>query len=280
VGIFVAQRYIPRYISVMTSFQRGIAVQGPAKIWRWAALFLVAGAAGTACADVTVFAAASLKEALDAQVRIFQRDTRERIIVAYGSSTALARQIDAGAPADVFIAADVESMDYADGRGLVDRRSRIILLRNCLALIAPANSAVDLPIVPGFALAAALGDARLAMGNPDSVPAGKYAKRALQSLGVWESVEKHVARTENVRAALALVARGEAPLGIVYVTDALAENHVRVLGLFPESSHPPIVYPAAIVAGRASPRAQALLNYLVSDAARSIWQSHGFALDR
>ena len=264
----------------MTSFQRGVAVQGQAKIWRWVAVFLIAGAAGPACADVTVFAAASLKEALDAQVRIFQRDTGERVIVAYGASTALARQIEAGAPADVFIAADAESMDYVDGRGLIDRRSRIILLRNRLALIAPANSAVDVPIAPGFALAAALGDGKLAMGNPGSVPAGKYAKRALQSLAVWDSVEKHVARTENVRAALALVARGEAPLGIVYVTDALAEPRVRVLGTFPESSHPPIVYPVAVVAGHQSPRAQALLNYLASDGARSIWQSHGFALDR
>jgi molybdate transport system substrate-binding protein len=264
----------------VTSFQRGIAVQGPSKIWHWVAVFLIAGVAAPACADVTVFAAASLKEALDAQVRIFQRDTAERVTVAYGASTALARQIEAGAPADLFIAADAESMDYVDGHGLVDHRSRVILLKNRLALIAPANSAANLPIVPGFALAAALGDGKLAMGNPGSVPAGKYAKRALQSLAVWESVEKHVARTENVRAALALVARGEAPLGIVYTTDARAEPRVRVLGLFPESSHPPIVYPVAVVAGRKSPRAQALLNYLASDAARSIWQSHGFALDR
>jgi molybdate transport system substrate-binding protein len=252
-------------------------IKSPARTLCWVGAFLVGAAACPVCADVTVFAAASLKEALDAQVGNFQRDTGERIIVAYGASTALARQIEAGAPADVFIAADAESMDYVAERGLVDRRSRVILLRNRLALIAPASSPIALPIVPGFPLADAIEGGRLAMGNPDSVPAGKYARRALQSLGVWPGIEKHVARTENVRAALALVARGEAPLGIVYATDARAEPRVRVLGIFPEGSHPPIVYPAAVLAAAKSPRAQPLLTYLASDTARPIWLEHGFA---
>jgi molybdate transport system substrate-binding protein len=253
-------------------------IKSPARTLCWIAAFLFGAAVYPVYADVTVFAAASLKEALDAQARNFQRDTGERVIVAYGASTALARQIEAGAPADVFIAADAESMDYIAQRGLVDRGSRVILLRNRLVLIAPASSAVELRIVPGFALAAAVDGGRLAMGNPDSVPAGKYAKRALQSLGVWAGIEKHVARTENVRGALALVARGEAPLGIVYATDARAEPRVRVLGIFPEGSHPPIVYPAAVLAAAKSPRAQPLLNYLASDTARPIWLEHGFAL--
>jgi len=228
-------------------------------------------------ADVTVFAAASLKEALDAQARAFERDSGQRIVAVYGASHALARQIDAGAPADIFIAADVESMDYLADRRLVD--SRVVLLHNRLVLIAPAGSTAELSIAPGFPLASALRNDRLAMGNPDSVPAGKYAKRALQSLGVWESVANRVARTENVRAALALVARGEAPLGIVYATDALAERRVRVLGTFPADSHAPIVYPAAVVSGSKSPRARAFLDFLASAAARRTWERYGFTLD-
>ena len=227
--------------------------------------------------DVTVFAAASLKEALDAQARAFERSTGERIVAVYGASYALARQIDSGAPADLFIAADVDSMNYLAERHLVD--NRIVLLRNRLVLIAPAGSTAELVIAPGFPLASVLRNDRLAMGNPDSVPAGRYAKHALQSLGVWESVANRVARTENVRAALALVARGEAPLGIVYATDALAERRVRMLGTFPVDSHAPIVYPAAVVSGSKSSRVRAFLDFLASAAARGTWLRYGFALD-
>jgi molybdate transport system substrate-binding protein len=152
------------------------------------------------------------------------------------------------------------------------------LLGNTLVLIAPATSSVALKIGPGFALASALAGGRLAMANPDSVPAGRYGRSALQSLGVWSGVEKQVARTENVRAALALVARGEAPLGIVYGTDAVADKAVRVVDVFPAGSHPPILYPAAVAATSHAPAARTLLDYLHSAAAAPIWERYGFAV--
>ncbi len=154
------------------------------------------------------------------------------------------------------------------------------LVRNALVLIAPATSTTGLKIAPGFALAAALRGDKLALANPDSVPAGRYAKRALEAQGVWGSVERQVARTENVRAALALVSRGEAPFGIVYRTDAIADTGVRIVDTFPADSHPPIVYPAAIVAGDRSPAARPLLDYLRSAPAAAIWEAHGFAVVR
>src|SRR5690242_3010789 len=163
-----------------------------------------------AAADVMVFAAASLKEAMDDQAKQFQKASGNKVVVAYGASNALARQIEAGAPADVFVSADSDWMDYVAQRKLLLPGTRIDLLSNTLVLIAPASSKARLEIVPNFGLAAALGNAKLAMANPDSVPAGKYGKAALERLGVWGSVEKKVARAENVRAALALVARGEA----------------------------------------------------------------------
>lgn len=229
-------------------------------------------------ANVTIFAAASLKEALDEQARQFEVRTGDKLVVAYAGSPALAKQIDAGAPADVFISADLEWMDYLEQRRLLAPSTRVTLLRNTLVLIAPATSNVNLKIGPGFGLAAALGGERLAMANPDSVPAGKYGKNALEALGVWRSVEKHLARAENVRAALALVARREAPLGIVYGTDAFAEKGVRVVDTFPTNSHPPILYPAAVVAASQSPAARPLLDYLRSPAASPIWERYGFGV--
>jgi molybdate transport system substrate-binding protein len=231
-------------------------------------------------ADLTVFAAASLKEALDEQVGRFEAETGGRIVVSYGGSNALARQIEAGAPADIFLSADADWIDYLDKRNLLRPGTRIDLLRNRLVLIAPVDTRTSLPIAPGFALAAALGTGRLAMANPDSVPAGKYGKAALTALGVWASVESRVARTDNVRAALMLVARGEAPLGIVYATDAIAEPKVRVAGTFPDNVHPPIVYPIAIVATSRSPNAQRFVDNLGSPAARAIWGGHGFMMAR
>jgi molybdate transport system substrate-binding protein len=228
-------------------------------------------------AEVTVFAAASLKEAMDEQTRRFEAATGNKVIVSYGGSNALARQIEAGAPADVFISADLDWVDYVERRGLLVSGSRVNLLRNELVLIAPATSSAALRIAPGFALATALRNEKLAMANPDSVPAGKYGKRALESLGVWKSVEKQVVRTDNVRAALVLVARGEATFGIVYKTDALAERSVRIVDTFPEATHAPIVYPAALVAPGGSPAAKALLDFLRSGAARPIWEKYGFA---
>jgi molybdate transport system substrate-binding protein len=188
----------------------------------------------------------------------------------------LARQIEKGAPADLFISADSDWMDYMAVRGLIRIETRVNLLSNRLVLIAPAGSRAQLTISRGFPLAALLGDRRLAMADPDSVPAGKYGRAALESLGVWEEVAPRVARAENVRAALALVARAETPFGIVYQTDALAEPRVRIIGEFPRNLHPEIVYPAAIVASSRSKIAYAYLRYLRSHAALAVWQRHGF----
>jgi molybdate transport system substrate-binding protein len=229
-------------------------------------------------ADLLVFAAASLREALDEQVRRFQSDTAVRLVVSYAASNALAKQIEAGAPADVILSADIDWIDYLDQRKLLRPRTRINLLGNRLVLITPADSRSSLRIARGFALAAALGGGRLVMANPDSVPAGKYGRDALRSLGVWADVELHIARTENVRAALLLVARGEAPFGIVYATDALAEPKVRIVDTFPENTHAAIVYPVAIVATSRSPYAQRFVDSLGSPAARAIWARHGFTM--
>lgn len=225
---------------------------------------------------VTVFAAASLKESLDAQARQFESMTGDKVIVSYGASNALAKQIEAGAPAQVFISADLDWMDYLDSRKLLAPGSRVNLLRNSLVLIAPAGSRSSLRIGPNFALADALGTERLAMANPESVPAGKYGKASLEALGVWASVEKKIARTENVRAALVLVARGEAPFGIVYATDAQAESGVRIVDTFPDDTHPPIVYPMALLAGSTTPAARAFAAYLASTPAQATWVRYGF----
>ena len=200
---------------------------------------LIVGSPTVSAADVTVFAAASLKEALDEQAKQFEASTGSKVIVSYGASNALAKQIEAGAPADVFISADLDWMDYLGERNLLAPNSRFNLLRNSLVLIAPASSSSTLKIGRNFGLAAALGGEKLAMANPDSVPAGKYGKSALEKLGVWTSVEKQVARAENVRAALALVSRGEAPFGIVYRTDALADKGVKAVDAFPPTAIPP-----------------------------------------
>lgn len=228
-------------------------------------------------ADLTVFAAASLKDALDELVRGFEPAAKHAIVVSYGASPALAKQIGNGAPADLFISADIDWMDYAAARKLIVADSRVNLLGNRLVLIAPASSTASVRIVPDFSLAALLGNDRLAIADPDSVPAGKYGKAALESLGVWAGVSRKLARAENVRAALAFVSRGEAPFGIVYRSDAMADRRVRVVGEFPASSHPPVVYPAALTAAGRSPIRTQFLSYLKSGAARPIWEKHGFA---
>lgn len=231
-------------------------------------------------ADLTIFAAASLKEALDEQAGRVEAETGSKIVVSYGGSNALAKQIEAGAPADIFLSADTEWIDYLDQRNLLRPGTRTDLLRNHLVLIAPADASASLSIGRGFALGPALGNGRLAMANPESVPAGKYGKAALTALGVWTSVESRIARTDNVRAALVLVARGEAPFGIVYATDAIAEPKVRIVDTFPEQTHPPIVYPVAIVAASRSTGAQRFVDNLNSPAARAIWLRHGFGMAR
>jgi len=229
-------------------------------------------------ADVVVFAAASLKEAMDDQARQFEAATGNKVVVSYGASNALAKQIESAAPADAFISADEDWMNYLDQRKLVMPGTRVDLLRNTLVLIAPASSKAALRIGPGFGLAAALKQDKLAMANPDSVPAGKYGKSALESLGVWGSIEKRVARAESVRAALALVSRGEAPFGIVYATDAYSDKGVRIVDTFPANTYSPIVYPAAMTARSKSPAAKPLLDYLRSANARPVWAKYGFGV--
>ena len=227
-------------------------------------------------ADVTIFAAASLRDGLDELVREYERQGRGKAVVSYAGSPTLARQIEKGAPADIFISADTEWMDFLAMRGLIRIETRVNLLSNRLVLITHGSSQTTLRIGPRFPLAELLGDRRLAMADPDSVPAGKYGKAALEALGVWGEVAPKVARAENVRAALALVARGEAPFGIVYRSDAAAEPRVRTVGEFPAGSHPQIIYPAAVVAGTRSKIAYQTLRYLRSINAGTAWQRHGF----
>jgi molybdate transport system substrate-binding protein len=235
-------------------------------------LFCAAGHAQT----ITVFAAASIKNALDDIGRDYHARTGVKISGVYAASSALAKQIEQGAPADVFISADRDWMDYLEQRKLVTSASRFDLLRNRLALIAPAGSRTSLRIAPGFALAAALGNDRLAMADAASVPAGKYGKAALEALGVWKDVRSRVASAGDVRGALLLVARGEAPLGIVYSTDAAVEPKVRVVDVFPENTHPPIVYPAALTAETRNAAAQPFLRALREAPARAVFERYGF----
>jgi len=234
------------------------------------------GMAPARAQDVLVFAAASLKNALDEADAVYKKRSGRKASLVYASSSALARQIESGAPADIFISADLDWMDYVDKRHLVKAGSRTNLLRNDIVLIAPADSKVSVTIGPRFPLAKLLGDGRLAMGDPDHVPAGKYGKAALEALAVWPSVADRIARAENVRAALNFVSRGEAPFGIVYRTDAAAQKNVRVVGAFPASSHPPIVYPAAMLASGKSPASEHYFRFLQSSEAQAIFSKHGF----
>ncbi|HEX7606004.1 MAG TPA: molybdate ABC transporter substrate-binding protein [Usitatibacter sp.] len=223
---------------------------------------------------LTVFAAASLQESLDEAARAFEKASGHVVRISYAASSALAKQVEAGAPAQLFICADEEWMDYVESRKLL-KRARVNLLTNAIVLIAPAGKAPKLRIEPGFALAAALGDGRLAMADTQSVPAGKYGRAALESLGAWAQVQGRLAPAESVRAALALVARAEAPLGIVYRSDAQAEPRVAVVDTFPESSHRAIVYPMGVL--RDAPgAADDLAAFLAAPGTRAIWRRHGF----
>ncbi|TCL91752.1 molybdate transport system substrate-binding protein [Rhizobium sp. PP-WC-2G-219] len=231
-----------------------------------------------AAEKVTVFAAASLKNALDAVNDAWQQQSGHAVTASYAASSALAKQIEAGAPADIFISADLAWMDDVAGKTLVREDSRSTLLGNRLVLVAPAADARPVEIGQGFDLKARLAGGKLAMGAVDSVPAGKYGKAALEKLGVWSSVEKDVAGAENVRAALLLVSKGEAPLGIVYETDAAADPSVKIVGTFPESSHPPIVYPIAILSESTHPDAAAYLDFVRSPAAKPLFEAQGFTV--
>lgn len=240
------------------------------------AIVLFLGAARAEARAPVVLAAASLQEALTSVADAWTKRRHPRPVLSFAGSSALARQIDAGAPADIFISADEEWMDYIDRRGRIVPGSRRVIAGNRLVLIAPRELRAALKIAKGFPLARALGEARLAMADA-AVPAGRYGRAALERLGVWTSVERRVVRSENVRAALALVERGEAPLGIVYATDAAASAKVRVVGVFPASSHPPIRYPAARLATSGSEDAAAFLAFLTSREAQAIFARHGFA---
>ena len=233
-----------------------------------------AGAQASA-APVTVFAAASLKNAMDNVITAFTARVHTPARASYGASSALARQIEQGAPADVFVSADVDWMDYLAKKALIAPGSRVDLLSNHLALIAPADSRVTLRMGRGMPLAAALAAGRLAVAGPD-VPAGRYAEASLTALGIWSGVQDRLARAESVRGALAFVARGETPLGIVYDTDARVEPKVRIVALFPDSTHAPIVYPAAVVAASRNPGAPAFLRFLRGPEAAAIFHRYGF----
>lgn len=228
--------------------------------------------------QITVFAAASLKNALDEIAALYAGDTGHRIVASLAGSSSLARQIQRGAPADIFISASRDWMDVLEAEALVDAATRFDLVSNTLVLIAHGDVAAPVTIAPGMDLAGMLGDRRLAMALVDAVPAGIYGKAALTSLGIWDAVEPKVAQTDNVRAALALVVTGEAPMGIVYATDAAATDAVSIVGAFPAGTHPPIVYPAARVAASENPLAAELLAYLRSPAARAAFERQGFTM--
>jgi molybdate transport system substrate-binding protein len=243
--------------------------------------FFVAGSDIPARAQnqsITIFAAASLKTALDDIAAQWRTETGTTARISYAASGPLAKQIEAGAPADIFVSADVVWMDYAAERKLIRPETRRNLLGNALVLVAPADStAQPIEIDAQTNFTALLGrDGRLAMGEPKSVPAGAYAQKALTTLNLWDKVKDRIAQTQSVRAALIFVARGEAPLGIVYRSDAHAEPKVKVLGRFPDSSHPPIVYPIAMIAASMNPDAKAFYDYLASPAASAIFKRESF----
>jgi molybdate transport system substrate-binding protein len=228
--------------------------------------------------DLLVFAAASLKNAMDEVAAQWQRQTGKKVVISYAASNNLIKQIEQGAPADIFMSADTDWMDYGQQKNLIRPATRADLLGNRLVLVAPKDSTVNLRLQPGMDLAAALKGGRLAMANVDAVPAGKYGKAALEKLGAWDRVKDAIAQAESVRAALLLVSRGEAPLGIVYETDAASEPAVRVVGRFPEDTHPPIIYPIALTRESRSPDAAAFLDFIRSPAARPAFERQGFTV--
>ena len=226
--------------------------------------------------SLTVFAAASMKNALDDIDAAYTAKTGVKIAASYGASPALAKQIEQGAPADIFASADTDWMDYAIGKKNINEPTRVNLLGNSIVLIAPKDSKIDNVLIgPGFDLAKLVGDGKIATADVKSVPVGKYAKASLEKLGAWTAAEPKFAMTENVRAALALVARGEAVLGIVYSTDAKVEPGVKIVGTFPADTHPPIIYPVAATT-TAKAEAAEYLAFLRSSSAKAIFEKYGF----
>jgi molybdate transport system substrate-binding protein len=260
----------------MHAYRRSTAAAGAVLT----ALLLAVGFApgGVHAETVTVFAAASLTDALTELGRRYEQAHPDvRVRFSFAASSAVARQIEAGAPADIFASANEEWMDYLSARALIVADSRRTPIGNSLVLIAPADGPIDaVALDRGVDLAPLLGPGRLAVGDPAYVPAGAYAEKALAFLGTWSAVEPRLARAESVRAAMALVARGEAPLGIVYATDAAIDPKVKVVGRFPPASHPPIVYPYAIVAGRDAAPVRRVFDHLTGSAAKGVYESFGF----
>jgi molybdate transport system substrate-binding protein len=240
-----------------------------------AAVLLAFAGPAVAQPALTVFAAASLRDVMDAQAAAFARAGGPAVRFSYAASSAIARQIENGAPADVFISADSDWMDYVAQRGLIDPGSRRDLVTNHLALIAPADSKTRLTIRKNMDLLAALKGGRLSMAGPD-VPAGRYGRAALTSLGVWRGVEDRVVQADNVRNAMVFVSRGEAPLGVVYDTDARVDPKVRIVGLFPDNSHPRIVYPGAVTKSSTNPASARLMAFLRSRTGQEIFRRYGF----
>lgn len=243
-----------------------------------ATMLIAAMPAAHADDRLIVFAAASMKNALDAVNTACEADVGEAATISYAASSALAKQIEGGAPADIFISADLDWMKYLSDKKLTKPDTEVRLLGNEIVLVAPKDSAAETKIEKGFDLAGLIGEGRLAMGDSKAVPAGKYGKAALEALGVWSSVEGKVAQAENVRAALKLVSTGEAALGIVYATDAHAEPGVKVIGIFPEDSHLPIVYPVAQTADSKDKDAPAFLKCLQSAKAGELFKAQGFTV--
>ncbi|HET8729386.1 MAG TPA: molybdate ABC transporter substrate-binding protein [Alphaproteobacteria bacterium] len=251
------------------------------RTWRLAVMVAALAAAlairPAAAEPVTVFAAASLTDVLREVGAVYEERTGGSVVLSFAASSAIARQVANGAPADLVVSADGRWMDWLEERGLIVAGSRGSRFGNALVLVAPADSAISLEPEPGFPLVQALDGGRLAVGDPDHVPAGRYARQALEALGVWADVERHLARADNVRAALVLVERGEVPLGIVYATDAAIVGGVRVVAQFPAGTHEPIRYPAALVAGRKNPAAHDFLSFLNGPEAAEIFRAYGFA---
>jgi len=246
------------------------------------ALLLLIGICGPGHADsdtLRVFAAASTTNAVSEIGDIYAKRHRVRFLPSFASSSTLAKQIENGAPADIYLSANTAWISYLENETLIEKGTRIDLLSNRIVLIMPADSSVGrIRIAPGFDLLNLIADGRLSMGDPDHVPAGIYAKQALETLGVWTAIEHHVARSKDVRAALTLVERGESPVGLVYATDAAMTDKVKVVGTFPQTIHPPIIYPVAVVSGRRSPATDRFMALLRSPEAGAVFHKFGFTV--
>jgi molybdate transport system substrate-binding protein len=262
------KRYILRWLAGLMVAVIGIGLDGVTASWAFAQ------------SEVVVFAAASTTNAVTEIGKLYADQHLGRVTPSFASSSTLAKQIENGAPADVYISANKKWMDFLETRNLIDKRSRVDLLGNRIVLIAPESSPLKtIDVAAGFPLASFLGkDGRLSMGDPEHVPAGIYGKQALEILGVWNQVAGRLAPMKDVRAALVLVERGEAPLGLVYATDAAISKKVRVVGTFPSHSHPPIVYPVAAVAGGKAEAAKRFIDFLRSPESRAVFEKYGFAV--